>query len=332
MAIYAFQRPTSDDYLLFVKESLEKEGISRFFYSYQPDTDLNMLKDMKWDDMNEGQQDSWRHARRLLDIKQGDWIIHINVPEYGKVTAGRVTGEYFFQGGELPGNRTDGRYCFHVADVITFDRNDSRVHPLLSAKLKLRGALWGVYCEKEFTDLLDTLKDTDIKSFPEHYHLQKELTPAFEEFTRIIHKNNPNKQLERFLAEVFRRIPNVVEVRENGYGADHGADLIVYYNDGLSYIFPAEKTLVVQVKSYDGDHTDTWAVQQLEDAINFNDADAGLLITTGNRTEKLEEAFSDLAKKMEGNKVSVRMMADVEVAQFILRYGAELLLSLENKK
>lgn len=325
MAIFAYGDPSSSEKRAFIYDSIVNEKISRFLWSYIKNCDLNRLKDVA--QKNEDEQQCWNHAHNLLRIKPGDWIIHVNVPEWGKVTAVHVTSEYFYQE-ELPSPQDDGRYCFKVDEFITFDRNDNRVHPKLSARIKLRGAFWQVYCESEFEASLKLLKEKQSDKVSEKIHLVEESKTLLEDLTKRIHDNNPGKKLERFLAEVFRQVPKVVEVKENGFGwgTDYGADLIIKYREGIISSLEREKTLVVQVKSFEGEHWKTEAVDQLATAIDTYNASMGIIMTTGTRTEALENAFNSLASKLEKEKnIPIYLLAGTEVAQFVLQYGMNLL-------
>ena len=332
MAKYAYGTPREDS-REFVYKSLtdEQNPVSRFLWSYFPNCDLNRLKTLKWEEMTADEINCWKHAHRLLDFKPGDWVLHINVPEYGKVTAARITSEYEYQD-ILPESHTDGRHYFRVKDIFTFDRNDKRVHRKLSSRLKLQGCLWQVYCEDEFNKSLNLLQGKSDKELSENHFLVTEANEMMERLTKTIQSNKPGKDMEHFLAEVFKKIPNVIDVKENcsGWKTDYGADLIVIYKTGLLPDLESVHKLVVQVKSYEGDHWETNAVAQLKTAITQFNASSGMLMTTGNRTEALERAFDSLAKEMEDNNIPVRLLAGSEVAQFVLQYGMDVLLGEKN--
>ena len=121
------------------------------------------------------------------------------------------------------------------------------------------------------------------------------------------------------MAKVFRRIPDVVEVKENGSGwkSDFGADLIVKTK---------KDTIVVQVKSFVGEVWDTTCVTQLKTAIEHFDATQGIIITTGQRTPILDEAIKKLADSMSKRNIEVRLIAGGEVAKFVLKYGSDLII------
>ena len=135
----------------------------------------------------------------------------------------------------------------------------------------------------------------------------------------MIQRHHPDKDLESFLAKVFRRIPDVVEVKENGSGwkSDFGADLIVKSKNQI---------IVVQVKSFVGEVWDTTCVTQLKTAIEHFDATQGIIITTGQRTPILDEATKKLADTMSKRNIKVRLIAGDEVAKFVLKYGLDLLI------
>lgn len=323
MAIYAYGTPGPEG-TPFIYESLIKEKISRFLWSYFHDCDLNRLKNLPWNKMNADEKNSWSHAHRLLEFKPGDWIMHINVPEWGKVTAAHVVSEYFYQN-PLSYALNDGRYCFEVDEVFTFDRNDPRVHPLFSSRLKLRGGLWRIYCEEEFRESLKNLRDKKSEEISQDFYLIEEVQATLDKLTERIQANNPGKTFETFLAEIFRNVPGVNEVIVNGsgFGTDYGADLIVNYTSRIIGDLTEEKTMVVQVKSYTGEHWDTAAVDQLKDAIKKFDADAGMIITTGKMTEALDKKFNELVEEMKKNNVAVFILAGADVTKFILKYWKE---------
>ena len=317
--VYAYNKP-DDEIIPFIYDSLMKDNISRYLYSYIPNCDLNRLKNL--DVLTDDEKKCWSHARRLLDFKKGDWILHINVPTYGQVTAGRIVGEYTYQE-NLPDPWNDGRYTFPVEDVFTFDRNDSRVHPYLSSRLKLQRSLWQIDCVDEFERSLKLLRGEAVQNIPENYHLRQETNAILEKFAERIQANNPGKRLEHLMAEIFRKIPSVTDVKENGsgWGTDYGADLIVSYRAGLISELEYEQTLVVQIKSYEGEHWNTKAVDQLKTAIEKFDASMGLIITTGKRTEALEKAFDELQNEI---GKPIYLMADSDVAKFIMKYGMDV--------
>ncbi len=218
MAIWAFNEPDPTN-RSFVVNSLNN-GISRFGWSYIDTADLNVLKPKPWADMTQDEIIIWKQSHFLLNIKKDDWVVHINVPNWGLCTAGKVVEEYNFEEGNT--EVSDFRHFFKLdkSSIIQFNRNDKTVHPLISRKLKLRGRYWRIYSETEFFDtvknvsLLNSISIKNGDTIGIHY-LKTEVTPLLTEITKCIQKTHPEKKLEYFLAEIFRNIPNVTDVKVN---------------------------------------------------------------------------------------------------------------------
>lgn len=183
--------------------------------------------------------------------------------------------------------------------------------------------------------------NTELTTTKEVYYLQKEFEILLEGAVQKIQETHKGKHLEKLIAKTFRSVPNVEHVQENGsgYRTDHGADLIITYKMPTIGMLNLEKviTIVAQVKSYIGDHKDVFAVEQLKIAIEKYNADFGLLITTGNKTDELEKAIDEYNSRdvMPKDKESpekewakeskMELLAGVDVARFILNYGKEYL-------
>jgi len=330
MAVWAFNYP-GEQYEEFLVKSLKK-GISRFGWSYYDGADLNLLAEKPWGKMNDDEIATWSKSSFLLNIEKDDWIVHINLPYWGAVTAGKVIDKYAFEKNDT--EISDMRHFFRldVNSIITFERDNHNVHPLINRKLKLRGKHWRIYNEKEFFQTIENVKNNSISieeggNIGLHY-LKDELSPFYKKITEIVHNTHPEKKLEYFIADVLRSVPNVTDVKVNGsgWGTDYGADVIVKYNSGIDiFDLKKEETLVVQIKSYEGDHWDTNAVTQIETAITKFKADSGMIITTANSTNHIEAAIETASEKI---GVPISLVAGEDVAKFILKYGRELLFDI----
>ena len=148
MAIYVYGGPQNENLVKFVYDSLVSEGISRFFWSYKENFDLNILAAKREEELTFEEREVKAKAEFLLSIKPGDYIIHVNVPKDGEVTVGKVIEGYFFQK-DLPAGQTDGRHCLRVKVIASFRRDDPRVYPEMSKRLKLRGSHWEISQEYE---------------------------------------------------------------------------------------------------------------------------------------------------------------------------------------
>ena len=321
MAVYVYNPPEGEEAISFVYKALTnpERGVSRFFWSYTDKADLSFLMGKSWEEMDEEERDCWSHGKYLLRINPGDYIAHVNVPEYGKVTVGRVVSYYYFDK-EMPFG--DGNQCFDVEDVFTFDRNDERIHPRASSGLKHQGAHWCPSGQDELLEAFAIVRG-EKKLDDDFSYTSKEMNEVFKSFAAKLQRLNPGKALEAFMAEVFRKVPGVTNVIENGsgWGTDNGADLIVSYRKGIPG-YEEEEAIVVQVKSYEGAIYSTEAIRQINDALKKFDAVSGLIITTADSTPVVEEAVAKLSDEL---GKPVYLMAGQDTARFVLRYGIDLL-------
>jgi hypothetical protein len=351
MNIYALKGPSSDDYdteaelqevQRFLADSI-KSGVSRFGWSYVDTADLRKLQDKGWQEMGKEEQNCWAKAAFLLDVEKGDWVVHINLPCWGECLAGKVTETYSFE--ENGNDFDDYRHLLKLDQnsIVEFDRNDDRVHPVIGSRLKLQGGHWTIRFPEEFLQTIANLKDKHFAKKESEsagaFHLKKDLSPLLKDITRQIQKNHPGGKLEPFIAEVLRKVPNIIEVKEHGqqkgWGSDDGADLVATYCSGPSVAnLEKQETLVVQVKSYTDQHWETSAVEQIETAIRAFQASAGLIITTAESTANLEKAIETLSNKLskppgEGGlnkRVPIGLIAGEDVAKFVLKYGGTFVL------
>lgn len=263
----------------------------------------------------------------LLKIKEGDWIVHVNMPSYGKCVAVKTVGEYGFDDGLKCswGNDFNNFIPVDPHTAIEFNRNNPNILP--SVNLVPRKRAQRVLEVTDFLTSIENLKggkfDSTSKKDKSITHLQDKISKLLPQITSHIQEMNRSKEFEKFLHRIFSSMPNTVSI-QNGFGwkTDNGADLLVEFDNPIIGVNVTTK-VVVQAKSYSGQHFDTNSIDQIVEGINKYNADAGLLITTANETEVLEEY---LRKKTEEIGKTIDVIAGNEVAKFVLRYAPELLI------
>jgi len=322
--VWVFNTPPKNA-IEFVSSSL-KAGFSRFGWSYSDMADLKMMNEKGWSNLSTEEQKCWKKTWFLLEIESGDWIVHVNVPGWGKCTAGKVKAGYEF---DKESGIGDFRHMIELdsTTIITFDRNDPNVLPYISRRLKLQGHYWKIRDNDRFLKSIENLKNgtvqLDEKTTAGLFHLKSEIKPQLSKITSLIHENHPGKKLEEFMCKVLENIPGVNNVKMNGSGrgTDYGADLIVRYTSGLPITdLQTEETLVVQIKSFAGIHYSTNVVKEIEIAIKKYEASAGLIISTAVASDELIEKVERL--RLDINK-PVGLICGEEVAAFVLKYGLE---------
>jgi len=309
MTVWAFAKITNENIRKEVYESIKK-GKSRFGWSKSEKDDLRK---------------TWNGEQAfLLRIKPGDWIVHVNMPKQGKCVAAKVIGEYDFDEGVACGRGKDFRHniAIDVSSIIEFDRNSEEILP--NVNLKPRQRYMRVHAKDDFLQSIENLKTNAVSNkkskneSKEVFFLKEKTDDLLHKLAALIQENHKGKDLERYFAKVFSQMPDVVDVKENGFGwkSDNGADLIVTTSTSVSNI-QLENTIVVQIKSYTGEHHDLQAVEQIERAIKEFDAQAGMIITTATRTAELEEKIEEKAQEM---GIPIELIAGEDVAKFVLKY------------
>ena len=156
MNIYALRVSDDPGDVAKVHRSLSV-GEGRFGWSWDRTADLRALQAVidqdGWQSLTPDQQECYQGF--LLLLHEGDYVVYVNVPEWGECTLARVTGSYEWRYEDRDFNH---RFPVDPQSVATFHRNDAAlVHPALSRRLKLQGRWWRVYAESEFTRLLQSL-------------------------------------------------------------------------------------------------------------------------------------------------------------------------------
>ena len=283
MTIYAFNKPT-EDRINSVFDSLQA-GESRFGWSYEKTADQSTLHKRcvkyGWDSLTPEEKDCYHDF--LLEIDPDDFVVHINVPRWGECTLAKVKSAYEFRYEDDDFNH---RFAVDLNSIRTFHRNDACVHPALSARLKLQGRWWRIYTEDEFFDLRQTLIGPSGELATPHRTpqdnlkiLSSEVRVPLSSISEKIHHTHPNKDLENFILGVFEKVPGVKRVIPQRGRADKGADLLVELEFGS--IPELVQTIVVQVKSWEGELEDTSPIKDIRNAFgNHKNANMGLIVTT----------------------------------------------------
>lgn len=274
-----------------------------------------------WDQQISLRDEYYGKNRLLLEIRPGDWIVHINMPEYGKCVAVQAAGEYQFDVGlTCPDGRTDFNNVIpnRPETIVEFDRRDPNVVP--SINLGPMKRIQRVYQVGDFLFSLENLRQNKYGGVAladrASVHLQDRVKGMLSEITKAIHEMNKSKEFERFLQKVFSSVPGA-KATPNGFGwrSDHGADLLVEFASPVFGI-GLTSSLAVQAKSYEGDHFDLKGVDQIVEGVRKYGADAGLLITTANRTQRLEDYIQTKSEELD-----IYLIAGPEVAEFVLRHA-----------
>ena len=175
MTIYAMRVSDDQKDVHKVFDSL-KRGEGRFGWSYEKTADLRALRgrieQSRWDSLNNREKDCYQEF--LLSLRDGDYVVYINVPQWGHCTLAKVTGAYEWRYEEADYNH---RFPVDPTSVRRFDRNGDIVPAALCARLKLQGRWWTIYVESEFDSLLESLRKGAVSAPRSLETSRRELSP-----------------------------------------------------------------------------------------------------------------------------------------------------------
>ena len=332
MTVYAIKGSDDPADIAMVYKSL-LEGEGRFGWSYVETADLRQLRDRiesnGWESLGEGEKECYQEF--LLRLREDDYVVYVNVPEWGECTLARVAGSY-----EWRWEHEDFNHRFPVDpdSVESFDRNSELVPPALSARLKLRGGWWQVYAEAEFEELLDRLPQDERLAPRTWRHNLRDFSarsrPLFAQIAELIHETHPGEDLEGLMEQLFLRVRGVRSVERLQGRADHGADLLLNCEFVPIPGLVQTQTLAVQVKSYSGRQVETGAVEDLGRAFEHYDNQGrfvhmGLVVSTATKVgDSLLQAVDKLSEE---SRKPVAILAGADLVAFFLQHYADLMRS-----
>jgi len=96
----------------------------------------------------------WSHTSFLLDLKDGDFMIYVNIPERNQCTIVRVRGPYDYTEVWDPKQFGELQHPVHCQFIGVFERDCVAVHPDLARRLKSKRSHWDL---EDIKDLVSSL-------------------------------------------------------------------------------------------------------------------------------------------------------------------------------
>ena len=320
MPTYALK--VDDGWAWLVHEWL-KGGDVRFGWSYVESANLHDLRHRiatdGWSSLDEEEKACYHDL--LLSLDFGDYVVYVNVPEWGQCTLAEVTGPYFWQWAD---NDFNHRFPVDPDSVRTFQTNDDKVLPALRARLKLRPKCYRVHAEEEFGRLVEALH-RDVRPAPgspgdNPHGLTDEMKPSRSTVTEKIRRMRPHADLENLVERVLRRVPGVGSVVRQAAPGKRGADFVVEF--AMGSIPELYQTLVIQVRPGQGALRHPAVVDDVRRAFGSCGADMVLIVSTTMARDPQVESGLDRLREETMKPVSL-LMGD-ELAAFLMRHGGGL--------
>ena len=298
---------TSAQHREFVADEL-RQGRLRQGWGWEPSQDLRKLKSRieAGESLPDWEQAAWRN-RGLLELVVGDLIVMPNVPWYGVWSIANVAGEPYAY--EIPAAIGDLGHIVPVRPLLKTDGSLAVVNPrnaLVDARLRgtmrTMRRMWRI-------DWLGEAVNALVKAIREGVDVGEETEPgqihaAFLDNVRRGAMSEVARQLDRFyrgaefeallvhlLGEIYGR-----DAIEHVAGpTEAGVDLIVTAREPLGVAF----RVGVQAKRYRGTHHDTYALDQVQHALEQHRLHGLVVLTSAERlSAEFEAQLRDLQEKL----------------------------------
>lgn len=339
MRYYAMRTDQESRDLLFKELML---GKFRQGWGYQPGQDLRLLK-VKVDagqKLSDKEASAWRNRRMLggrWGINEGTRLLLPNMPRAGRFMLVEVTGPYEFD--ILRGLQDYG----HILPIKIpgqqqgFSNNDPRLPARLRQSLRCRSRGWSL---DEHETVLAKLWDDAVtgqslqtprttESVLKHAYATAVETiraPLLEKFLSVLEQGFYAAQFEAPCHVLLQKIYPEAEVEHTGGSGEHGADLVVSWQDPLI----EEKSeaaqswqVVVQVKCWKGTADDLKPIEQIREAYHYYQTDgpvrAGLIMTLcSDESEQFREHREEVAAEI---KIPIKFLDRKRMGELFLEYG-----------
>ena len=289
-----------------------KEGRLRQGWGYQEDLDLRKIEQSieEEEPLTDRQESAWSRCSDMITrIAPGDIVVVKNVPSGDHFTLARVIeGGYRFEISEETG---DQGHILPVKRIGAYNKNAEAVPtPMVRALNRERHPIRKT---KAHHERVVNLAEVDPGEAQEAEPF-KEMVEGWKEGLRnhleeMLQKKLSPRRAERLVLEMLRN--DGLDVEWTAGPKERGADLATKTMLG----YGMSTNIAIQVKYHPGRENNPKVLDQIEQAFEERDVDAGLLVTFANElSEEVEERLTELKHRYREN---------VEVL-----YGEELYMRL----
>jgi hypothetical protein len=304
-----------------------RQGRLRQGWGWAPEQDLRVIwKKVETDeDLTKYETSAWKNWAMLggdEGMEVDSLIILPNLPERSMFLIAEVTGDYYYEPLTLD-KTTDvndlGQDYGHVmpvslpAGISAFRYQDDRIAAPVRRSLRCQSRIWSVQpYERQINELLEIAKrgEADKGSWDlggtldRVYRKAKEATrqPFHEALEKGFDNAFGGEELEEPCRILLDQVFPKADVRRIGGSHEHGADILVTWDDPLSEYGTRPSLswrMVVQVKNWRGVASDIHPIDQICAACRYYGKDypvRGALIMTFCNEE--DEEFSKYRKKV----------------------------------
>lgn len=298
---------TSAQHRDFVADEL-RQGRLRQGWGWEPSQDLRKLKSRieAGESLPDWEQAAWRN-RGLLELVAGDLIVMPNVPWYGVWSIAEVAGEPYAY--EIPAAIGDLGHIVPVRPLLETEGSLAVVNPrnaLVDARLRgtMRAMrrMWRIdWAGEAVNTLVKAIRagvDLGEETEPGQIHaafLDNVRRGAMSEVARQLDRFYRGAEFEALLVHLLGEIYGRDAIEHVAGPTEAGVDLIVTAREPLGVAF----RVGIQAKRYRGIHHDTYALDQVQHALEQHRLHGLVVLTSAERlSSEFETQLRELQEKL----------------------------------
>lgn len=276
-----------------------KEGRLRQGWGYQENLDLREIERSieEGEPLTDRQESAWSRCSDMLTrIAPGDLVVVKNVPSGDHFTVVRVTeGGYRFEISEETG---DQGHTLPVQRIGAYNKNAGAVPtPMVRALNRERHPIRRTEAHHErVVNLAEVDPETAQQAEPFKEMVESCKDGLRSHLEEMLRKKLSPRRAERLVLEVLRN--DGLDVKWTAGPNERGADLATKTMLG----YGMSTNIAIQVKYHPGRESNPKVLDQIEQAFEERDVDAGLLVTFASElSEEVKERLTELKHKYRRN-------------------------------
>ncbi len=164
------EHPDAEYWHLQIHKEL-RNGRARFGFSLSQESDLSKMRPkirFNWKKLSANDRNYWQRAAFLLEMKEGDYLLYVDMPVAGKSSLVKIKGKYSFAEPWDPEGKESFRHLLPCEFIADLENENSAVRQFLEA-FELRETWSRIVVGEKFESLIrkwseDKFQTDNIKS------------------------------------------------------------------------------------------------------------------------------------------------------------------------
>jgi hypothetical protein len=278
-----------------------KAGRLRQGWSYREDLNLKTIQRLREEGkpLSDRQRAAWKRCKDMITrITPGDLVVVKNVPDGKHFGLARVEGAYRF---EVSDQTDDQRHMLPVEYIGAYHKSAEEVSmPMIRALNREQHPIRRTLRHKAAVIALAELgSDQAQEAEPFKAMIERWRSDLSHQVAHLAHDSLDHRTAERLVMEMLRN--DGLDVDWTAGPNERGADLQTEVDHG----YGLSTDIAIQVKFHTGTEDEIRGLEQIEQAFEERNVDAGLLVTFADELSDKVEGFLAQIQRQRRQNVSV---------------------------